>query len=110
MEAFREKMSNMKEVEYPEMKRDITAFVLMNVKAKSEFRIMDKLFSLEEVREVHSVHGDIDLLVKITLTRDLLSSDAEIIGQFVHEQIRSMPGVTSTQTLIPGASKVKEAN
>jgi hypothetical protein len=41
------------------------------------------------------------------LTRDLLSSDAEIIAQFVHENIRSISGVTSTQTLIPGYSKVK---
>jgi Lrp/AsnC ligand binding domain/ParB/Sulfiredoxin domain len=107
MEAFRKKMSNLNEEEYPEMLRGITAFVLMNVKAKSEYRIMDKLFSLEEVHEIHSVHGDADLLVKVVLTRDLLSSDAEIIGDFVHNKIRSLQGIISTQTLIPGVSKVK---
>jgi len=42
------------------------------------------------------------------LTRDLLSSDAEIISQFVHEKIRQLPGVNSTTTLIPGISKIKE--
>jgi hypothetical protein len=107
MEAFRKKMENIQERDYPEMLRGITAFVLMKVKAKSEYRIMEKMFALQEVREIHSVHGDIDLLVKINLTRDLLSSDAEIIAQFVHENIRSISGVTSTQTLIPGYSKVK---
>jgi len=108
MKDFRKKMSNMKEIEYPEMKQGITAFILINVKAKSEFKIMNKLFALREVQEVHSVHGDVDLIVKIILTRDLLSSDAEIIGQFVHHKVRSISGVTSTVTLIPSSSKMKE--
>jgi hypothetical protein len=108
MEEFRKKMSIMKDIEYPEMKRGITAFILINVKAKSEFKIMDKLFALKEVQEVHFVHGEIDLLVKIMLTRDLLSSDAEIIGQFVHDKVRSISGISSTVTLIPGVSKMKE--
>jgi DNA-binding Lrp family transcriptional regulator len=107
MEAFRKKMSSLKEEEYPEMHRGITAFVLMNVKAKSEYRVMDKLFSLEEVKEIHGVHGEVDILVKVILTRDILSSDAEIIGEFVHNKIRSLQGIISTQTLIPGVSKVK---
>jgi DNA-binding Lrp family transcriptional regulator len=108
MEAFRKKMSNTNETKYPEMQRRITAFILINVKAKSEFKIMEKLFALNEVREVHSVHGDVDLLVKIRLTRDLLSSDAEVIGEFVHNSVRSISGVTSTVTLIPGVSRMKE--
>ena len=108
MEAFRKKMANTKEHEYPDMHRNITAFVLINVKAKSEFRIMDKLFVHNEIKELHSVHGDVDILAKIVLTRDLLSSDAEIIGQFVHDNIRGVSGVNSTQTLIPGHSKIKK--
>ena len=107
MEAFREKMANKNETEYPEMKREITAFVLMTVEGKHEHRVIDRLFATDEVQEVHSVHGNIDLLVKIVLTRDLLASDAELISQFVHENIRQLPGVKSTQTLIPGFSKIK---
>jgi len=108
MEAFREKMANSQECEYPEMTRGITAFVLITVKAKSEYKIMDKLYQLNEVREIHSVHGEVDILVKVDLTRDLLTSDAEIIGNFVHENIRGISGVSSTRTLIPGYSKIKE--
>jgi len=107
MEEFREKMSNKKEFEYPEMQRKITAFVLMNVMGKKENRIIEKLCTLDEVWEVHSVHGDVDILVKIVLIRDLVSSDAEIIGDFVHSQIRQIPGIVRTQTLIPGFSKIK---
>ncbi len=108
MEAFRDKMEDTKDCEYPEMTRGITAFVMMTVKAKSEYRIMDKLYQLKEVREIHSVHGEVDILAKVVLTRDLLTSDAEVIGNFVHENIRGISGVNSTRTLIPGHSKFKE--
>ena len=107
MEEFRDKMSGKKEMEYPEMVREITAFVLMNVSGKREDRIIEKLYDLKEVREIYSVHGDVDVLVKIVLTRDLISSDAETIGQFVHNQVRKIPGVISTQTLIPSMAKIK---
>jgi DNA-binding Lrp family transcriptional regulator len=110
MEAFRDQMAEIKEFNYPEMKRGITAFVLMNVQGKRENRIIDKLYDLAAVHEIHSVHGDIDVLVKVVLTRDLLSSDAEIISEFVHKNIRQIPGVISTKTLIPGLSRVKTGN
>jgi hypothetical protein len=108
MEDFRTKMAQLRETEYPEMLREITAFVLINVAAKKENRLVDKLFSLEEVKEVHSVHGSVDVIAKIVLKRDLVSSDAETIGDFVQNKIRQIAGVISTQTLIPGYSKTKE--
>jgi DNA-binding Lrp family transcriptional regulator len=110
MEAFRKKMAELKDCEYPEMKHGITVFILMNVQAKKEIKLMEKIYELEPVREIHSVHGDVDILVKVVLTRDLLSSDAEIISQFVHEKIRQLPGINSTTTLIPGISKIKETD
>ena len=108
MEAFRKKMSEKKEQDYPEMQREITAFILMNVNAKREFRIIDRLYALDEIREIHSVHGEFDIIAKVVLTRDLIISDAETIGHFVHNQVRQLPGVVSTQTLIPGFSKIKQ--
>ena len=107
MEDFRNKMNKLKDTEYPEMKQGINVIILMNVQASKEIKLMDKLFDLAEVKEVHSVHGDVDLVVKVVLTRDLLSSDAEVISQFVHDKVRQLPGVISTKTLIPGISKVK---
>ncbi len=107
MEAFRTKMIDTSESDYPEMLREITVFVLMKVAGKSEQAIMDRLFALKEVQEVHSIHGEADILVKIILTRDLLSSDAEIISEFVHDQLRQIQGVHSTQTLIPGRSMIR---
>ena len=108
MEEFRKTMLEKQEFEYPEMQREITVFVLMNVSGKKETRVIEKLFALQEVQEVHSVHGNVDIIVKILLKRDLLSSDAETISRFVNNHIRQLPGVINTQTLIPGLSKVKQ--
>ncbi len=107
MEAFREKMARHQEQGYPEMKREITVFILLNVEGKYEQPIFDKLLAMDEVCEVHTVHGAIDMIAKITLMRDLLSSDAELLSQFV-QTIRQWKGVVSTQTLIPGMSRIKE--
>jgi len=90
---------------YPEMLRSITAFVMINVETGHGLEVIDKLFALPEVLEVHSIHGNIDILIKIVLTRDLLSSDAEVISQFVYEKVRQIDGILSTQTLIPGTSR-----
>lgn len=110
MEEFRQMMSQLKESDYPEMIREITAFVLMNVSVKRTERIVDKLFDLEEVEEVHSVHGNIDIIIKVTLKRSLLTSDSEAIGEFVRFKVGKIPGVHSTQTLIPSFSRMKGKN
>ncbi len=107
MEEFRQKMALHKEEKYPDMKQEMTVFILLNVDGKHEQRIFDKLVALEEVREVHSVHGSIDIVVKVTLVRDLLTSDAELLSDFILTTIRKWTGVISTQTLIPGMSRVK---
>jgi hypothetical protein len=109
MEEFRRNMKDTKEKDYPEMLREITVFVLINITAKKENQILDRLFELEEVKEVHSVHGSIDVIAKLVLTRDLVSSDAEVISRYVQQNVRHIPGVLSTQTLIPGVSKIKDS-
>ncbi len=108
MEAFRTAMLEKSTPDYPEMKRTITAFIMIDTHASAEMNMIDKLFSLDEVQEAHSVHGTIDIIVKIVLRRDFLASDAETIGEFVEQKIRRIKGITRTQTIIPGASKVKE--
>ncbi len=108
MEAFRSAMLEKTIPDYPEMKRSITAFIMINMDTSTNVKIIDKLFALDEVQEVHSVHGTIDILVKIILKRDFLASDAEIIAEFVDQKIRKIHGINRTQTIIPGISKVKE--
>ena len=94
--------------DYPEMKRTITAFVLIDMDTSTGLTVVDKLFALDEMQEVHSVHGSIDILAKVVLERDFLASDAEVIAEFVDQKIRKIEGIIRTQTIIPGLSKVKE--
>jgi len=108
MEEFRKNMTEHTEHEYPEMKREIIVFILLNTEGKYEQQIFDKLLALKEVREVHTIHGSVDLLVKAKLMRDLLTSDAEVINHFIQTTIRAWKGVISSQTLIPGLSRMKE--
>ena len=108
MEAFRSAMLEQPTPDYPEMKRSITAFIMINMDTSTDGKVIDKLFALDEVQEVHSVHGTIDILVKIILKRDFLASDAEIIAEFVDQRIRKIHGINRTQTIIPGISRVKD--
>jgi len=108
MEEFRTAMLEKSTPDYPEMKRTITAFIMINIDTSTEVKVLDKLFALDEVQEVHSVHGTIDVLAKIVLKRDFLASDAEIIAEFVDQRIRRIHGINRTQTVIPGISRVKE--
>lgn len=106
MEAFRDQVASLNETDYPEMKQEIITFILVEVEGKQERDLLDRLFALDGVLEVHSVHGEMDILMKVGLTRDLLASDAKIIDDFVH-RLRQQEGVVKTQTLIPGISKIK---
>ncbi len=107
MEKFRQKVSKIEETDLPNIQQRITAFIFMNVKLGKGLRIMEKLFTLNEVTEIHSVAGEIDLIVKIRLRRNLLISDSELIGQFIYDHIRRIPGVIKTQTNITENSKEK---
>ncbi len=108
MEGFRTAMLEKNTPDYPEMKRTITAFIMINIDTSTEVKVIDRLFALEEVQEVHSVHGIIDILAKVVLKRDFLASDAEIIAEFVDQRVRRINGINRTQTIIPGISKVKK--
>ena len=109
MEEFRSKMEQLKDFELPEMKHWISAFLLIEVKVGKENEVMRKLYSLEEIQEVHFVQGVFDLIVKMIMKRDLLSSDVELIGRFVQKKVRQIKDVTKTQTLIPISSKEKKS-
>ena len=67
MEEFRARMLYKKESDFPEMKRGVTAFLMINAETGRENRIMERLFAYKEVQEVHFIPGDFDILAKIIL-------------------------------------------
>ena len=62
---------------------------------------------LYKIKDEYYVLVDFDVIAKIVLVRDLLSSESEVVRQFVQRKVRRIPGVTWTQTIIALASKIK---
>ena len=107
MEKFRVKVLEQSEHPFPEMKQVTTAFVMISVSPELEQEIVETLYAYAEVKELHYVPVDFDIIAKVVLERDLLSSESEIVRQFVQKKVRRIPGVTWTQTIITLASKIK---
>ena len=109
MEKFRVKVMEQSEHPFLEMKQVTTAFIMISVQPELEKELVEKLYAYEEVREIHYVPVDFDVIAKVVLERDLLSSESEVVRQFVQEKVRRIQGVTWTQTIITLASKIKNS-
>ena len=70
------------------------AYVQIALDSAKEREVLDRLAKMGEVREVHILFGEWDMIAKIEL------KDPEKIGNFIMENIRSLPGVKMTSTMI----------
>ena len=69
------------------------AYILIRV-LEDEIGVMEDLKAMEEVKEVHVLFGEWDLLVKLKMP------EPEMVGTFVMEKIRSINAVKLTSTMI----------
>ena len=69
------------------------AYLLIRV-LEDEVGVMETIKRMEEVKEVHVLFGEWDLLVKLKMPQ------AEMVGTFVMEKIRSIPEIKLTSTMI----------
>ncbi len=70
------------------------AYLQIGLDECDEQKVLTKLLSLGEVKEAHILFGDWDALVKVEV------ADADELGTFVLEKVRSIPEVNKTATLI----------
>ena len=70
------------------------AYVQIGLEESRETDIYDALKALPEVKELHILFGEWDLIAKLELPA------AEALGTFVMDKIRSLPGVKLTSTMI----------
>jgi DNA-binding Lrp family transcriptional regulator len=70
------------------------AYVQISLDQVRESEVLEKLQSMEEVKDVHILFGEWDILAKIEVP------DAEQLGSFILTHIRSLPGVKLTSTMI----------
>lgn len=71
-----------------------TAVILLNVEGKETSRIAEAIASLAGVTEVYSVAGNYDLVAIVRVAAN------EALADLVTDQIRAIPGILASQTLI----------
>jgi DNA-binding Lrp family transcriptional regulator len=71
-----------------------TAVILLNVEGKETSRIAESIASLVGVSEVYSVAGNYDLVAIVRVAAN------EALADLVTDQIRAIPGILASQTLI----------
>jgi DNA-binding Lrp family transcriptional regulator len=70
------------------------AYVLISLKHSDERKVQEKLQKLHEMKEVHILFGEWDILACVEV------ETAEQLGTFVMENIRNLPEVKLTSTMI----------
>ena len=71
-----------------------TAIVLLNVETQNTNQVAEALASIPGVSEVYSLAGHFDLVAIIRVTNN------EALADLVTLQIRGVPGIKTSQTLI----------
>jgi len=90
-----------------EMKRKARAFVLLSVELGKEEEVMEKLLKIGEVKEVHIITGEKDLIVVLETEREIVVPSSKKITDLISRRIASINGVQDTETIIPTLSKTK---
>ena len=89
------------------MSRYQKAFVLVKVEPGHEEEVMGKLFKLDEVREVHVVPGEWDLLVVVAVEKEVVLPSDEKVYSVVMKKIQKVKHIMDTNTMVSHFSKVK---
>jgi DNA-binding Lrp family transcriptional regulator len=89
----------------------LNAFVLIKTKIGTEKDLAERLFEIPDVREVHMIIGDYDLLVVMSAKdAELTRFPAERLVDILTEKIRKMENILETKTVIPTYSDTKKGH
>jgi DNA-binding Lrp family transcriptional regulator len=83
------------------------AFVLLQVDAGSAKGVADRLLDFDEVKEVHIITGEWDVLAVIEAERQIVAPTDEAVLRVVLDKIDKVPHVRRSNTIIPSFSKSK---
>ncbi len=83
------------------------AFVLVKTDPGKERDVADRLYKIPEVREVHLITGEWDILVVIETEREIVLPTDEKVLELVMDKITTLPYLRDTNTMIPSFSKYK---
>jgi len=83
------------------------AFVLIKVSPGHEEEVVDSLMKITEVREVHIVPGNWDILAVVSSKKEVAIGSDEKVYRLVLEKIGKIKYVQDTNTMVSQFSKSK---
>ena len=83
------------------------AFVLVKVEPGHERDVMDSLMKLNEVREVHIVPGEWDIIAVVEAEKGIVVSSDERVYDIVLDKVEKTRHVQDTNTMVSHFSKSK---
>ena len=83
------------------------AFVLLRVSPGHEEDVVDSLMKIQDVREVHIVPGDWDILAVISSQKEVVVPSDEKVYKLVLDKISKIRHVQDTNTMVSQFSKAK---
>ena len=83
------------------------AFVLIKVAPGHEEEVVDNLLKIHEVKEVHIVPGNYDLLAVVSSKKEVAIGSDEKVYRLVLEKIEKIKHVQDTNTMVSQFSKTK---
>ncbi|MDV3292881.1 MAG: Lrp/AsnC ligand binding domain-containing protein [Nitrososphaerales archaeon] len=89
------------------MSRFQKAFVLLKVRPGHEKRVMDDLLKLPEVREVHIVPGQWDLIAIVEIEKEAVVPSDRKVYSVVMDRIGKIKHVQDTDTMVSQFSRSK---
>jgi len=88
-------------------RRTQRAFILLKVEPGHEREVMRELAGHDEVREVHVIGGEWDVLAVLEVRREIIAPSDEQVYNYVVDRLRKVRHVQDTKTLIPHLSTFK---
>ncbi len=89
------------------MSRYQKAFILLKVAPGHEKKVMDDLLKLSEVKEVHIVPGQWDLIAIVEIEKEAVVPSDQKVYSVVMDRIGKIKHVQDTDTLVSQFSKSK---
>ena len=83
------------------------AFVLLKVVPGHEKRVADDLLKIDEVKEVHIVPGEWDILAVVSSKKEIVVPSDEKVYRLVIDKINKIKHIQDTNTLVSQLSKTK---
>lgn len=86
-----------------ELKRKVHAYIFLEIDLGKENDVTYQLFKFPEVKEVHEITGEKDLMVVLEVEHDILAalSPTRRIADFVRDKVSLINHIKNTETIIP---------